>query len=228
MCIISEASRSKEERKLQAHVRVLEMQLSRANTQHERNAQHYKQEILRQSQVIQKLHMYLATQHYDNSQQAQDGALDNRPPSVTRYDSEVAAENGDDSISITSAGQFERGDLSATKDIPTQNHAQETPANQNQTQDTLATQNLNNKDTTQTADHPDTALDTMKAHMQSTENEFESKLKYLASKAPQGDEYMQHMQKLQVSWYERLRIVYKSSARNLHTFVFCYLLFNLS
>jgi hypothetical protein len=185
---VSEVSCSKEERKLQAHVRVLEMQLSRANTQHERNAQHYKQEILRQSQVIQKLHMYLATQHYDNSQQAQDGALDNRPSSGTRYDSEAAVENGDDSVSITSAGQFERGDLSATKEI----------SNQNQTQDTSVNPNLNTQAPAQNLNHQDTSLDAMKAHMQSTEAEFENKLKYLASKAPHGDEYMQHMQKLQV------------------------------
>ena len=179
---VSEASRSKEERKLQAHVRVLEMQVSRAKMQQERSVQHYKQEIQRQSQVIQKLHMYLATQHYDNSHQPQDAALDNRRSSVTRYDSEGVVENGgDDSISVTSAGQFERGDLSATKEIPTENKTKDTPDN--------LPQNLN---------HQDVSLDVMKAHMQSTETEFENKLKYLASKAPHGDEYMQHMQKLQV------------------------------
>ena len=169
------------------------MQLSRANIQHERNAQHYKQEILRQSQVIQKLHMYLATQHYDNSQQAQDGAPDNRAATVTRYDSEVPAENGDDSLSVTSAGQFERGDLSATKETVPQNHVQETPAPVNQ--------NVNNDNANQNVNNQNTSVDAMKAHMQSTEAEFENKLKYLASKAPQGDEYMQHMQKLQVRYF---------------------------
>ncbi|XP_063687768.1 golgin subfamily A member 2-like [Bolinopsis microptera] len=188
-----ETSRSKEERKLQAHVRVLEMQLSRAKMQQERSVQHYKQEIQRQSQVIQKLHMYLATQHYDNSHQ--DAALDNRRSSVTRYDSEGVVENGgDDSISITSAGQFERGDLSATKDMPTENKTKDTPGNQD-----VVPQNLN---------HQEVPLDVMKAHMQSTETEFENKLKYLASKGPHGDEYMQHMQKLQ----EKFAVVMKENA----------------
>lgn len=108
--MLQDSERSKEERKLQAHVRVLEMQLTKSNLQHERNAQRYKQEIIRQSQVIQKLHMYLATQHYDNTSLNPDMENNNRAISQNYNDNE-------DSISVTSAGQFERGDLSATKEI---------------------------------------------------------------------------------------------------------------
>ena len=116
--------------------------------------QRYKQEIARQTQVIQKLHMYLATQNYDETR-----------------------DKCDDNVSVTSAGQFEHGDLSVTREAK-EEEDEECPQNEN-------TEN---------------SEEILENGFKSTEDEFESKLKYLAAKTSEGGEYVQHMQKLQVSF----------------------------
>lgn len=180
------------ERKLQAHVRVLEMQLSRATEDHERTTQRYKQEIVRQSQVIQKLHMYLATQPYetqsDSGRIRSDSLISSNVISEAHSGTECCVpqdaqtpngtELADDNVSITSAGQFQRsGDLSVTKDKTAENARSE----------------VRNDEENDSASCID-----MKKGMAATENELETKLKNLASKGSGGDDYVRHMQKLQV------------------------------
>ena len=166
------------------------MQLSRSNEEHDRTTQRYKQEIVRQSQVIQKLHMYLATQNYDSESEDRRSSL--------KYDSEV--DNGDhaDNVSITSAGQFQRsGDMTATKE---------------------ETAPLEKED--------DVSRSDMKINMDSTENEFETKLKYLASKSTEGGEYVLHMQKLQVIQYTYLIVFVVQSTLQYHYRIILTLIYN--
>ena len=190
---------SKEERKLQTRVNVLEMQLCRSHRDNNRMAEQYQREIQRQNLIIQRQQQYLVA-----SPSCQDLAPQDSQPVDTdlingELDHHNMNENMDDLlptiVAMVGNPQPERERANTLVNGVDSNHVESEVV---QHLESAAVQHSESA-TVQHSESADCQHSELVSSTKAQHADIENKLQCLLQKVPEGGQYVEHMKKLQVS-----------------------------